>query len=45
MAHVRLMTKLRNQSEFTQRAYVGGENAGGLAIVDGFDGLDALGSA
>ena len=30
-AHVRLITKLKNQSEFTQMAYLGGENWGGLA--------------
>jgi hypothetical protein len=29
-AHVRLMTKLKNQSEFTQMAYFGGVNGGGL---------------
>jgi hypothetical protein len=38
------MTKLKNQSEFTQTAYLGGEKAGGLAI-DGPDVNDALGSA
>jgi hypothetical protein len=34
----RLMTKLKNLSEFTQRAYLSGENAGGVAIADGMDG-------
>jgi hypothetical protein len=32
-AHVRLMTKLRNHSELTQIAYLGGENGGGVAGV------------
>jgi hypothetical protein len=39
------MTKLANQSEFTQIAYLGGENAGGLVRVEGTDGGDALGLA
>ena len=39
------MTKLRNQSEFTQIAYVGGVNAGSLAGVDGKDGEGTLGTA
>jgi hypothetical protein len=38
MAPERLIAKLKNQSEFTQRAYLGGENAGGLAKGDGIDG-------
>jgi len=38
MAHERLRAKLKNQREFTQMAYAGGENAGGLAKVDGIDG-------
>jgi len=29
------MTKLKNQREFTQTAYLGGENGGRLAKVDG----------
>ena len=44
-AHVRLMTKLRNQSEFTQTAYLGGENGGGLAKGEGMDVRVAFGSA
>ena len=28
-SEVRLMTKFRNHSEFTQTAYLGGENGGG----------------
>ena len=39
-ALVRLMTRLKNQSEFTQMAYLGGENGGGLAIAEGKDVLD-----
>jgi hypothetical protein len=38
MAHVRLITKLKNQSEFTQRAYPGGEKVGGLNTGEGVDG-------
>jgi len=34
------MTRLKNQSEFTQMAYLGGENGGGLAIAEGKDVLD-----
>jgi hypothetical protein len=45
IAHVRLITKLKNKSEFTQMAYAGGENAGGLTKVEGVDGRDTLGSA
>jgi hypothetical protein len=37
MASERLKVKLKNQSELTQMAYIGGENAGGLAKVDGID--------
>jgi hypothetical protein len=33
VAYVRLIAKLRNQSEFTHMAYLGGENVGGLAAV------------
>lgn len=36
-AHVRLMTKLKDQSEFTQTAYVGGENWGGVETVEGME--------
>ena len=36
-AAVRLITKLRNQSEFTQMAYIGGENGGGLGRMEGMD--------
>ena len=31
------MTRLKNQSEFTQMAYVGGENGGGLGMMEGMD--------
>jgi hypothetical protein len=34
MAHERLRAKLKNQREFTQMAYFGGENAGGSAKLD-----------
>ena len=34
-AHVRLMTKLKNQSELTQTADAGGENGGGSGSVVG----------
>jgi hypothetical protein len=33
IAYVRLMAKLRSQSEFTHMAYLGGENAGGLVAA------------
>jgi hypothetical protein len=36
-AQVRLLTKLKIQSEFTQTAYLGGENGSGLAAVEGDD--------
>jgi hypothetical protein len=39
------MTKLKNQREFTQIAYLGGVNAGGVARGDGVDGRGAFGSA
>jgi len=29
IAHVRLIAKLKNQSEFTQMAYLGGKKSGG----------------
>ena len=45
IAHERLMTKLKNQSEFTHTAYLGGENAGGVATVDAVDGRGTFGSA
>ena len=35
MAPERLIAKLKNQSEFTQMAYLGAENAGALARVNG----------
>jgi hypothetical protein len=38
MAHERLRAKLKNQSKFTQMAYLGGENAGGSAKANGVDG-------
>jgi hypothetical protein len=44
-AHVRLMTKLKNQSEFTQMACLGGENGGGMATGEGIDARVAFGSA
>jgi hypothetical protein len=31
------MTKLKDQSEFTQTAYVGGENWGGVETVEGME--------
>ena len=34
IAQVRLITTLRNQSEFTQMVDAGGENVGELAIVE-----------
>lgn len=40
--HVRLMLKLKNQSEFTQIAKLGGVNGGGLASKGGIDMLDLL---
>ena len=36
-ALVRLMAKLENQSEFTQIAYLGGENGGALTTVEEMD--------
>jgi hypothetical protein len=36
-ALVRLTSKLKNQSEFTQMIYLGGENTGGLAAVGRID--------
>ena len=43
VAHERLIAKLRNQSEFTQMAYFGGENRAGSAKEDGIDGLETFG--
>jgi hypothetical protein len=45
IAHERLITKLKNQSEFTQIAYFAGENAGGSIMGEGLSGRDALGLA
>ena len=39
------MSRANNQSEFTQMAYLGGEDAGGLTNVDGIDELDEFGLA
>ena len=39
------MTKLKNHSEFTQMAYLGGENEGGLAEGEGMDARVVFGSA
>jgi hypothetical protein len=39
------MAMLKNQSEFTQMAYIGGTNGGGFAGREGVDGLDILSSA
>ena len=44
-AQVRLMTKLKNHSEFTQIAYLGGENWGGLATGEGMIARVAFGWA
>ena len=43
MALERLKLKLKIQSELTQMAYFGGENAGGLAKVGGIDGEKMFG--
>jgi hypothetical protein len=42
MALEMLRAKLKIHSEFTQMAYVGGENAGGSAKADGIDGLEMV---
>jgi hypothetical protein len=42
--HERLITKLRNESEFTQIAYLCGENRG-VATAGGVDGRGTFGSA
>ena len=39
------MSRADNQSEFTQTTYLGGENEGGLAKVDGIDPFDPFGLA
>jgi hypothetical protein len=39
------MTKLKNQSEFTQTAYFGGENGGGAAREEGMDVCGGVASA
>ena len=39
------MTKLKNQSKFTQMAYVGGENGDGWVTGEGVDARDAFGLA
>jgi hypothetical protein len=44
-ALVRLKARLENQSEFTQIAYLGGENGGGTATVEGMDARGTLVSA
>jgi hypothetical protein len=40
-----LMAKLENQSEFTQIAYLGGVNGGGLTTVEEMDSRDIFGLA
>jgi hypothetical protein len=42
MAQEMLTAKLKNQREFTQMAYLGGENPDGLAKADGIDGREAF---
>jgi hypothetical protein len=44
-ALVSLMAKLKNQSEFTQIAYRGGENGGGSTTVGEMDARDTFESA
>jgi hypothetical protein len=39
------MTRLKNQREFTQTAFLEGENEGGLATGEGMDGPVTFGSA
>ena len=41
----RLSIRADNQRQFTKTRYVGGENGGGLAKVDGIDPTDAFGLA
>jgi hypothetical protein len=45
MALKRLLAMLKNQSEFVQMAYTGGENAGGVVNVGDMGAWDALGLA
>ena len=45
MAPERLIAKLKNQREFTQMAYLGAENAGALARVNGVVVSDVFGFA
>ena len=45
IADMRLITRLRNHSELTQTAYVGGENAGGWVTAEGIHEGDILGLA
>jgi len=42
IAYVMLITKLKNQSEFTHTAYLGGENAGDFATMEGIEEWDPL---
>ena len=44
-AQLMLMTRLKNQSEFTQTEYLGGENGGGLATEEGVEERVTFGSA
>jgi len=44
-AHIRLIARLKNQSELTQIAYFGGENAGGWTTAEGEVARDMLGLA
>jgi len=44
-AQVRLIHKLRNHSEFTQIAYLGGENGGGSVVGMGVGSTVMLGLA
>jgi len=41
----RLKSRANSQSEFTQMAYLGGENGGGKGKVDGINPSDAFGLA
>jgi len=41
-APVRLITRLNDQSEFTQIACLGGENGGGMVRVEGMDVGDTV---
>ena len=44
-AQLRLMTRLKNQREFTQTVYLEGENEGSFATGKGVDELVMFGSA